>query len=116
VDCDPNPNLAESFGLDSAMLARFSRDGLRRVGETLELAREPELAVPAPRIWLLGGPPSEAALGDAAARGIAGVLLAPRFDLGGGPEFTVTGSPDPPSLWLIAAICHEHLPAWSRAV
>ncbi|MDQ4082706.1 MAG: hypothetical protein M3123_07445, partial [Actinomycetota bacterium] len=40
---------------------------------------------------LLGGPPSEAPLADAVARGIAGVLLAGRFelvvtDLGAGPE------------------------------
>jgi MinD-like ATPase involved in chromosome partitioning or flagellar assembly len=93
VDCDPNPNLAESFGVDSAGLERFSRSHLRRAGETLELARKPELAAPAPGIWLLGGPPSDDPLGDAVARGIAGVLLAPRFDavvtdLGAGPEFT----------------------------
>jgi cellulose biosynthesis protein BcsQ len=93
VDCDPNPNLAESFGLDSTRLARFSREGLRRVGNTLELAADPELVAAGPGIWLLGGPPAETPLSDAVARGIAGVLLASRFDavvtdLGAGPEFT----------------------------
>lgn len=80
VDCDPNPNLAESFGLESARLARFTRDDLRRVGETLALAREPELVEAAPALWVLGGPPSDAPLADAVARGIAGVLVAERFD------------------------------------
>ena len=93
VDCDPNPNLAESFGLASARLERFDRTGLRRAGETLELAREPALVEAAPGVALLGGPPGPAPLADAVARGIAGVLLAERFDavvtdLGAGPEFT----------------------------
>ena len=44
-----------------------------------------------PRLHLLGGPPSETPLSDAVARGIAGVLIADRFqfsvtDLGAGPE------------------------------
>ena len=91
VDCDPNPNLAESFGLDSSTLSRFSRKGLRRAGETLELAREPVLVPIAERLWLFGGPPSSTPLADAVARGIGGVLLAPRFDavvtdLGAGPD------------------------------
>ncbi len=43
------------------------------------------------RLSLLGGPPSETPLADAVARGIAGVLVAERFDsvvtdLGAGPE------------------------------
>jgi cellulose biosynthesis protein BcsQ len=94
VDCDPNPNLAESFGLRSASLERFAHEeGLRRAGQTLELAREPTLVTVTERIWMLGGPPSETPLADAVARGIAGVLLAGRFDavvtdLGAGPEFT----------------------------
>ena len=91
VDCDPNPNLGESFGVDSRALSRFNRDGLRRAGETLEFARKPVLVPVAERLWLLGGPPSGTPLADAVARGIAGVLLAPRFDvvvtdLGAGPE------------------------------
>jgi MinD-like ATPase involved in chromosome partitioning or flagellar assembly len=94
VDCDPNPNLAESLGLNSDELERFSHeDGLRRAGETVEFAREPKLLEPKPGLWLLGGPPTSTALADAVARGIAGVLLADRFDfvisdLGAGPEFT----------------------------
>ena len=80
VDCDPNPNLAESFGLESARLERFSRDALRREDESLALAREPGLAEVSPRLFVLGGPPSEAPLADAVARGIAGVLVAERFD------------------------------------
>jgi hypothetical protein len=45
------------------------------------------------RLALLGGPPSATPLADAVARGIAGVLVADRFDavvtdLGAGPEFT----------------------------
>jgi cellulose biosynthesis protein BcsQ len=93
VDCDPNPNLAESFGLDSSTLPRFERSGLRRAGETLALERDPDLVQLECGASLLGGPPSEAALADAVARGIAGVLLAERFDavvtdLGAGPEFT----------------------------
>jgi hypothetical protein len=93
VDCDPNPNLAESFGLSSSDLERFDPDGLRRVGGTLELAREPMLVEAAPLVWLLGGPPGPAPRADAVARGIAGVLVAERFDavvtdLGAGPEFT----------------------------
>ena len=92
VDCDPNPNLAESFGLDSAGLERFDRAGLRRAGETLALAREPVLVEVEDRLWLLGGPPSDTPLADAVSRGIAGVLLSDRFDsvvtdLGAGPEF-----------------------------
>jgi CO dehydrogenase maturation factor len=92
VDCDPNPMLAESFELRSAALDRFtSVGGLRRAGETLELAREPRLIRIENGLWLLGGPPSEDPLADAVARGIAGVLLANRFDLvvtdlGAGPE------------------------------
>lgn len=44
-----------------------------------------------PGLRLLGGPPSETPLSDAVARGIAGVLIAARFDfsvtdLGAGPE------------------------------
>jgi hypothetical protein len=93
VDCDPNPNLAESFGRDSASLERFDHSGLRRAGPTLELAREPALVEVGPSLLLLGGPPSDQPLNDAVARGIAGVLLADRFDavvtdLGAGPEFT----------------------------
>jgi cellulose biosynthesis protein BcsQ len=92
VDCDPNPNLAESFAHDSRDLDRFGyEDGLRRVGPTLELAREPRLIHVAEGLWLLGGPPTSTPLADALARGIAGVLLADRFDavvtdLGAGPE------------------------------
>jgi len=93
VDCDPNPNLAESFGRNSGSLPRFDRAGLRRDGETLALAEEPELVPLEDGAFLLGGPPSEAPLADAVARGIAGALLADRFDavvtdLGAGPEFT----------------------------
>jgi CO dehydrogenase maturation factor len=94
VDCDPNPNLAESFGLRSEALERFEHQGgLQRVGETLALAREPELIEPVAGLWLLGGPPSETPLADAVARGIAGVLIAERFDavvtdLGAGPDLT----------------------------
>jgi CO dehydrogenase nickel-insertion accessory protein CooC1 len=92
VDCDPNPNLAESFGLESSALPRFDHSALSRSGATLELAREPELAQPAANLWVLGGPPGPDALVDAVARGIAGVLVADRFDrvvtdLGAGPEF-----------------------------
>jgi CO dehydrogenase nickel-insertion accessory protein CooC1 len=94
VDCDPNPNLAESFGLRSEALERFEHEGgLRRAGDTLALAREPELVERLPGLCLLGGPPSETPLADAVARGIAGVLIAHRFDavvtdLGAGPELT----------------------------
>ena len=93
VDCDPNPTLAESFGLDSGALERFGHDSLRRAGGTLELAAEPDLIEVRPGLMLLAGPPGEAPLNDAVARGIAGVLLADRFDavvtdLGAGPEFT----------------------------
>jgi hypothetical protein len=64
---------------------------LRRAGQTLELARDPPLIEAAPGLSLLGGPPGPTPLADAIARGIAGVLLAERFDavvtdLGGGPE------------------------------
>lgn len=93
VDCDPNPNLAESFGLDSARLTRFDQLGLRRAGDTLALTREPELVPLDCGAVLLAGPPSDTPLADAFARGVAGVLLAERFDavvtdLGAGPEFT----------------------------
>jgi len=92
VDCDPNPNLAEEFGLDSGALERFDHSGLRRVPGTLALVREPALIHVNAGVSLLGGPPSAQPLADAVARGIAGVLLAPRFDavvtdLGAGPEF-----------------------------
>jgi hypothetical protein len=92
VDCDPNPNLAESFGLESAGLARWSHAGLRQVPGSLALAEEPPLLEVETRLCLLGGPPSPTALNDAVARGIAGVLVAHRFDwvvtdLGAGPEF-----------------------------
>jgi hypothetical protein len=45
------------------------------------------------RLTLLGGPPGDTPLADAVARGIAGVLIADRFDavvtdLGAGPDFT----------------------------
>jgi cellulose biosynthesis protein BcsQ len=91
VDCDPNPTLAEEFGLESARLERFARDALRPAAGTLELVREPALVEVAERLWLLGGPPGAAPLADAVARGIAGVLVADRFDfvvtdLGAGPE------------------------------
>jgi hypothetical protein len=93
VDCDPNPTLAEELGLSSTVLPSFSGDGLRAAAGTLELKREPELVEVAPGLHLLGGPPSESPLSDAVARGIAGVLIADRFDfavtdLGAGPEFT----------------------------
>jgi CO dehydrogenase nickel-insertion accessory protein CooC1 len=93
VDCDPNPTLAEELGISSSPLPRFSGDGLRPAGGTLELAGEPELVQIAAHLHLLGGPPSETPLSDAVARGIAGVLIAGRFeftvtDLGAGPEFT----------------------------
>ena len=95
MDCDPNPNLAESFGIDSSALERFDREGLRRAGHSLALSAEPALVEVGPRLWLLGGPPSDMPLGDAVSRGIAGVLLADRFDavvtdLGAGPELTRT--------------------------
>jgi CO dehydrogenase nickel-insertion accessory protein CooC1 len=95
VDCDPNPTLAETLGLDSRDLVRFSADRLRRAGRTLELAHEPSLVPVGEHLWLLGGPPGEAPLADAVARGIAGVLLADRFDavvtdLGAGPELART--------------------------
>lgn len=96
VDCDPNPNLAESFGLRSETLDRFSFRDLRRVPGSLALEREPVLLeIDSGRLWLLGGPPSEAPLTDAVARGIAGVLVADRFesvvtDLGAGPELART--------------------------
>ena len=87
VDCDPNPTLAEELGFSSAALPRFGGDGLRPADGTLELTREP------PNLHLLGGPPSDTPLCDAVARGIAGVLIADRFefaitDLGAGPELT----------------------------
>jgi CO dehydrogenase nickel-insertion accessory protein CooC1 len=110
VDCDPNPNLAESFGLDSGALERWTFDGLRRAPGTLELAAEPPLVEAGPRrLWLLGGPPGPTPLNDAVARGIAGVLVAARFDwvvtdLGAGPEFTrmaVGGALNPADLCLV---------------
>jgi hypothetical protein len=66
---------------------------LRPAGGTLELNEEPALVLAAANLKLLGGPPSEAPLSDAVARGIAGVLIADRFDfavtdLGAGPEHT----------------------------
>jgi hypothetical protein len=110
VDCDPNPNLAESFGLDSAELERWTFDGLRPAPGTLELAAEPPLVEVEPqRLWLLGGPPGPSPLNDAVARGIAGVLVAGRFDwvvtdLGAGPEFAqmaVGGALNPAALCLV---------------
>lgn len=110
VDCDPNPNLAESFGLESAGLPRWSHEGLRPVPGSLALEHEPELVEIDPgRLWLLGGPPGETALNDAVARGIAGVLLAERFDwvvtdLGAGPEFArvaVGGVLDPADVCVV---------------
>jgi CO dehydrogenase maturation factor len=91
VDCDPNPTLAEELGIRSAELTRFSGDGLRPAEGTLELATEPRLVDVGPRLKLLGGPPTDTPLTDAVARGIAGVLIADRFDhtvtdLGAGPE------------------------------
>lgn len=80
VDCDPNPTLAESFGLDSRALEPFGHNRLRRAGETLALVDEPELIEARPGLFVLGGPPGEAPLNDAVARGTAGVLLADRFD------------------------------------
>jgi CO dehydrogenase nickel-insertion accessory protein CooC1 len=93
VDCDPNPTLAEELGMPSERLPRFTGEALRPAQGTLGLAREPELVEVAPHLQLLGGPPSGAPLSDAVARGIAGVLIADRFDfavtdLGAGPEFT----------------------------
>jgi CO dehydrogenase nickel-insertion accessory protein CooC1 len=93
VDCDPNPTLAEELGISSSALGRFSGDGLRPAGGTLELAEDPELVQVDAHLHLLGGPPGETPLSDAVARGIAGVLIADRFDftvtdLGAGPEFT----------------------------
>jgi CO dehydrogenase nickel-insertion accessory protein CooC1 len=93
VDCDPNPTLAEELGSSSVSLPRYTGDCLRPKAGTLELAQEPALIQVAPRLRLLGGPPSETPLSDAVARGIAGVLIADRFDqvitdLGAGPEFT----------------------------
>lgn len=110
MDCDPNPTLAESFGIDSSRLDRFTHaNGLRRSGPTLELARTPSTVEVSPRLWLLGGPPSETPLADAVARGIAGVLLAQRFDvavtdLGAGPELAETavgGALNPAELCIV---------------
>ena len=93
VDCDPNPTLAEEFGLSSSSLSRFTGDGLRPAPGTLELTAEPQLIQVDDHLQLLGGPPSPTPLSDAVARGIAGVLIADRFDfaitdLGAGPELT----------------------------
>ena len=93
VDCDPNPTLAEELGIKSSSLRRFTGDGLSPADGTLELREEPELVDVSPRLRLLGGPPSGTPLTDAVARGIAGVLIADRFqftvtDLGAGPELT----------------------------
>jgi CO dehydrogenase nickel-insertion accessory protein CooC1 len=93
VDCDPNPTLAEELGLRSSGLERFDGSGLRPTDGTLELVRDPELVEVDSSLHLLGGPPSETPLSDAVARGIAGVLIADRFDfvvtdLGAGPELT----------------------------
>ena len=57
------------------------------------MVRDPDLVPISPNLRLLGGPPSDTPLSDAVARGIAGVLIADRFDftitdLGAGPEFT----------------------------
>lgn len=109
VDCDPNPTLAEEFGLRSPTLRRFTGDGLRPAAGTLELAEEPELVEVTTRLHLLGGPPSDMPLSDAVARGIAGVLVADRFDfavtdLGAGPELTrvaVGGVLNPADLCLV---------------
>jgi len=93
VDCDPNPTLAEELGLRSAELPRFSGDCLRPADGTLELSEQPQLIEVDHHLRLLGGPPSDTPLTDAVARGIAGVLVAGRFeftvtDLGAGPELT----------------------------
>ena len=93
VDCDPNPTLGEELGVSSARLPRFNGEALRPAGGTLELVREPDLLEISLNLQLLGGPPSETPLSDAVARGIAGVLIADRFDftitdLGPGPELT----------------------------
>jgi hypothetical protein len=84
---------------------------LRRAGETLALADEPVLIAVAAGASLLGGPPSDEPLADAVARGIAGVLVADRFemvvtDLGAGPEFTemaVGGVLNPAEICLVVS-------------
>jgi len=91
VDCDPNPTLGEELGVSSSSLHRFDGSGLTPAGGTLELVAEPELVEVERGLHVLGGPPSETPLSDAVARGIAGVLIADRFDfsvtdLGAGPE------------------------------
>jgi hypothetical protein len=109
VDCDPNPTLGEELGLSSRDLRRFSGDALRSTSGTLELVDEPELVRVGLQLYLLAGPPSETPLADAVARGIAGVLIAERFDftvtdLGAGPEFTrvaVGGVLNPADLCLV---------------
>lgn len=110
VDCDPNPNLAESFGLNSASLERFNaEEGLRPAPGTLELVGSPKLVETGSSVTVLGGPPSDRPLADAIARGIAGVLVAPRFDfsltdLGAGPELAgvaVGGVLNPAELCLV---------------
>jgi cellulose biosynthesis protein BcsQ len=93
VDCDPNPTLAEELGLRSSDLERFTGDGLRPASGTLELAEEPVIVDVEKHLHLPGGPTSDTPLSDAVARGIAGVLVADRFDfsitdLGAGPELT----------------------------
>ena len=93
VDCDPNPTLGEELGVSSSSLPRFTGDALRPADGSLELVREPDLVEISSNLQLLGGPPSDTPLSDAVARGIAGVLIADRFDfaitdLGAGPELT----------------------------
>ena len=91
-------------------MQRWSFEGLRPVPGTLALAAEPPLVEIDPgRLWVLGGTPGPEPLNDAVARGIAGVLLAERFDhvltdLGAGPEFTrmaVGGVLNPADLCLV---------------
>jgi hypothetical protein len=110
VDCDPDPNLADTFGVEPALVKRWTFEGLRRVPGTLALAAEPPLVEVEPgRLWLLAGPSSPEPLNDAVARGIAGVLVAERFDhvvtdLGAGPEYTrmaVGGVLNPADLCLV---------------
>lgn len=61
------------------------------------------------KLWVLGGPPGANPLADAVARGVAGVLIAERFDfvitdLGAGPEMAriaVGGVLNPAELCLV---------------